>query len=61
MGGVVWEGDRIKFVCFSVIIIIMLKFYIVIDVLYYNEIDLFNCVENFFYFINLWFIMEGEI
>lgn len=28
----------------------MLKFYIVIDVLYYNEIDLFNCVENFFLF-----------
>lgn len=39
----------------------MLKFYIVIDVLYYNEIDLFDCVENFFYFIYLWFIMEGEI
>lgn len=39
----------------------MLKFYIVIDVLYYNEIDLFNCVENFFNFIYLWFIMEGEI
>lgn len=61
LGGVAWEGDRIKFVRSSVTIIITLKPYIATDVSYHNETDLFNCAENFPHSIHLWFITEGEI